>query len=230
LKNILVAIIVFLCISTFAQVQELRQYKSIPEEQIVFNINLNRWSKYPDNMKIEPQSMGIDVYYMYPVVGKNKIFSIAAGAGFSVQNIKSNINVLDSMGMSVFTSIPDTIKYSKNKFSTVYFDIPIEFKLRSRPIVKKRNVKFIIGAKLGVLIQSYQKYEGDNIYHIGTNNKIKYKTYHIKNLLPYHYGVYLRMGYGKFSVTSYMSLSYLFEKNKAMQITPYSIGLAITVF
>ena len=227
--KILIALLLLQTISN-AQIQELREYTSIPEEQIVFNLNFNRWNYYPQEMNLKPQSMGIDIYYMYPIAGKNKIFSIALGSGFSVQNMKSNVNIIDSCGVTKFQIINDTIKYKKNKFSTVYLDVPLEFKIRTRPKVKKRNLKFVVGIKFGLLIQSYKKFEGDNIYNIGTDASIKYKVYKIKNLLPYRYGTYLRIGYGKFSLTGFLSLSYLFEQNKTQNIQPYSIGISVTVF
>lgn len=214
----------------FSQVQELRNYKSIPEEQIILNVNADRWSNYPKGMDTKPYSAGVDVYYMYPLFWRDKNVSFAIGTGVSVQNIKSNVQVSDSAGYTIFTEIPDSVSYLTNKISTVYFDIPFELRFRTRPIVKKRNLKFVLGFKVGYNIQRYEKYEGDNFNDINEHNNIKYKTYKIHNMLTYRYGVFARAGYGKFNLTGYYSLVDLFKKGKTEKIVPFSVGLSVTLF
>ena len=216
--------------TSFSQVQELRKYHSIPEEQIVLNIHYNSWSALPQDMLVEPYSAGIDLYLMHPIFGKNYPVSLAAGFGISVQNIKSNSFLIESKDSLYFQKLPDSVSYSKNKFTTVYIDIPIEFRLRSRPIVKKRNVKIAFGFKFGYNIKTYVKYEGDDFMHLTDQDKVKFKRYNIRHILPYRYGVFARAGYGKFSLSAYYSLTPLFETDKAMEIIPFSLGLSITLF
>ena len=230
MRKLLIYFLIIYSVGAFAQVQELREYKSIPEEQIVLNINADRWVNYPDGMEAKPYSVGVDIYYMNPVFWRNRNISIAAGTGISVQNIKSNIQIIDSSGYTVFNPIPDTITYSTNKLTTVYLDIPIELRFRTRPIYKKRNLKLALGFKVGYSIQRYKKYEGDNFMLITEHSTVKYKTYKINNMLKYRYGVFARVGYGKFNLTAYYALIELFEKNKSVEIIPYSIGLSITLF
>ena len=181
-------------------------------------------------MQIKPQSLGFDAYYMMPVIGKNKILNLAIGGGVSVQNYKSNVKINSNNDTLSFIVINDSINYTKNKFNTVYFDIPIEFKIRTRPIVKRRSLKFIVGFKLGILIQSYEKYEGDDYMQLTSNDKVKYKVYKINQVLPYRYGSYFRIGYGKFNFTGFLSLSSLFNTKKSLETYPYSLGLSITLF
>ncbi len=230
MKRKLTYLFIIISYSLFAQVQELREYRDIPEEQIVFNINADRWLGYPKEMEIKPYSAGIDLYYMKPIFWRNRNISIAGGTGISVQNIKSNTQFYDSLGYTLFVQIPDSVDYSTNKISTVYIDIPIELRFRTRPIAKKRNIKFVLGFKIGYNIQRYTKYEGDNFHFLNENSQIKYKIYKINNILTYRYGVFVRAGYGKFNLTAYYALTNLFKKDKAPEIIPFSVGLSITLF
>lgn len=212
-----------------AQVQEFKKYHSIPEEEIVLNIQYNSFIDLPDKMEMKPQSAGFDFYLMYPLVGKNYPLSLAAGMGFSVQNYKNNCYIIDTKDSLQFIKIPDTVNFRKNKFSTVYFDIPVEFRLRSRPLVKKRNVKIAFGFKIGYNIQKYTKYEGDDFYNLSGHDKIKFKRYKLNHFLPYRYGIFIRTGYGKFSATAYYSLTSILE-NDIRTLTPFSLGFSITLF
>jgi hypothetical protein len=230
LKGSVSILFVLLIKFSFSQVHELQKYKSIPEEQIVFNVYHNSWANFPKDFELKPYSAGIDLYLMKDLFGKNKPVSFAGGFGVSVQNYKSNSMLFSSSDSLYFIKIPDSVNYRKNKFSTVYVDIPIEFRLRTRPLAKKRNLKIAFGFKIGYNIQRYTKYEGDNYLNINNYEKVKYKVYNIKNFLPYRYGVFTRLGYGKFSLSAYYSLTPLFETSKAQEIIPFSIGLSITVF
>jgi len=214
---------------SFSQVQELKKYNSIAEEQIVFNVYSNSWTNMPKDFVMSPKSAGIDLYLMKDIFGKNYPVSFAGGIGISVQNYKNNSMLITTNDSLYFTKIPDTIDYRKNKFSVVYVDIPIEFRLRTRPLSKKRNLKIAFGFKVGYNIQRYTKYEGDNYLGVTNYETVKYKVYDIKNILPYRYGVFTRLGYGKFSLSAYYSLTPLFETSKAQEIIPFSLGLSITI-
>ncbi len=230
LKLLITSLFFLITISSYSQVQELREYKNIPEEQIILNINLERWVKTPQQMDLKPYSVGFDAYFMQPTFWENRNISFAIGGGISVQNIKNNCQITDSLGFTLFKAINDTISYQTNKLSTVYVDVPFELRFRTRPIVKKRNFKFVVGFKVGYNFQRYLKYQGDNFINYTNDSDIKYKTYKVNNILHYRYGVFTRIGYGKFNLTAYYALVELFNKQKAPEIIPYSIGLSISLF
>ncbi len=231
MKKIGIVILLILLIKlSFGQVQELKKYHSIPEEQIVFNLYYNSWTSLPENFEMSNKSAGVDLYLMKDIFGRNYPVSFAGGIGISVQNYKNSSMLVSTSDSLYFEKIPDTVDYRKNKFATVYVDIPIEFRLRTRPLVKKRNLKIAFGFKIGYNIQRYTKYDGDNYLGITNYKTVKYKVYDIKNILPYRYGVFTRLGYGKFSLSAYYSLTPLFETDKAQEIIPFSLGLSITLF
>lgn len=186
-------------------------------------------------MEISPFSTGVDVYLMQAIAGKDNFISLAVGGGLSVQNIKSN-SYLISADSSYFKPISSDLKYSKSKISTVFFDLPIEIRLRSRPkakdkagIVRKRNFKFALGFKIGYNFQRYIKYEGEDYRAHNYGNKVKFKEYNLKNILRYRYGVYTSIGVGNFSLYAYYALTDFFENKKGPKLRPFSVGLSIQI-
>ena len=226
----------FFSLLSFSQDKEVRDITSYPNPVIVFNWTYNSWiGDLSPQMQVSPLSMGVDLYAMQTLLGKNNFMSVALGGGVSVQNIKSN-SYLFSADSSCFEPIPKELKYSKNKLSTVFIDLPIELRFRVRPnprdkagIVRKRNFRCALGFKIGYNIQNYIKYEGEDYREANYNKQIKFKEYHLKNILPYRYGVYARLGVGSFSLHAYYALTSLFEKEKGPLLRPFSIGLSITI-
>lgn len=200
---------------------------AIPHDGVVFNLFSSMWPDAPAKMDIKPVNMGAEFYVMSNIVGDKSKFAIATGAGFSFSNIYSNAlpvysNLRDSVS---FLPIPDSISYKSNKFTTVYVDVPLEFRFRTVPKYKNRNFKFALGVRGGYLINSFVKYKGDE-YENGIKREVKYKKYKIDNLLKYRYGAYARVGYGKINFIVNYTLSTLFEKNKGPEINPLTVGLS----
>jgi hypothetical protein len=153
----------------------------------------------------------------------------------SVQNIKSNA-FLVNQDSSYFSPIPSGLEYNRNKITTVFVDIPLELRFRSRPTppnksgkVRKRNFKLALGFKLGYKVQSYIKYDGEDYRSTNYASSIKYKEYRLNNILAYRYGVYARIGYGKFSAYGYFALTDFFENKKGPELRPFAVGLTITI-
>jgi hypothetical protein len=220
--------------SLSAQDEEIKRITSFPNPSIILNWGYNSWTSVPQDMSISPMSMEVDIYGMYPLIGKESAMSLAVGGGLSIQNIKSNCSLYSDDDTLFFSKIPNNLSYKTNKLSTVFFDVPIEIRIRTRPsqpnksgIVRKRNFRLALGFKIGYIIQSYTKYDGD----VGgnTDNTIKYKEYRIKNILPYRYGVYGRLGYGKFAAYLYYGISTVFDTKKGLQTQPYAIGITINI-
>lgn len=226
---------VFCSLLSFSQEKEIEDITSYPNSIIILNVGYNSWVEPPDNMEISPMSVGFDVYGVYTLLGKNSFISLAAGGGFSTQNIKSDF-MLVGADSSYFQKIPSDLTYHKNKITTVFVDLPIEIRLRVRPnsrdkagIVRKRNLRFALGFKVGYNIQRYVKYDGQDYRLYNYGNNIKFKEYRLDNILLYRYGLYVRMGVGKISISAYYSLTDFFQKNKGPQLRPFSLGLSINI-
>jgi len=195
-------------------------------EQIILNINWLSWINYPSNIDIKPTSSEFTFSYLYPLFGKKNHFSMAVGLGSSTQNIKYNAYIAEINDKPTFFLFNDSIAYTKNKLTTVFIDIPIEFRLRTNNNVHLKNFKFSFGGKIGYLIKSYHKYSGDE-YRFAMEKTVKFKEYKVPYLNKLHYGIFTKLFYGQFGLNVYYSLSDLFENNLTPEITPFSVGISM---
>lgn len=231
----LTIILIFFTLVSFSQEKEIREITSYPNSVVQLNWGYNSFVDVPADLEISSMSTGVDIYALHTLFGRESFVSLAAGGGFSVQNIKSNSYFVNS-DSSYFQALPKDLDYSKNKVTTVFVDIPIELRFRSRPkprdkagIVRKRNFRFAIGFKLGYNIQKYIKYDGQDYRSHNYGNQVKFKEYNLKNILPYRYGIYSRIGIGNFSLYAYYALTDYFEKEKGPVLRLFSIGLSINI-
>lgn len=231
MKKVIFALISFLFSTTIVSVaQEEAPQDSVkmPNDQIVINILSNTWLNAPSEITLMPVSIGAEVYAMTPLIGKNSALSLAIGFGVGVNNVHNNALPYDSIGITYFKQIAGGYEYIKNKFSSTYVDIPIEIRFRTKPNIKKRNFKVSLGGKFGYMITNYIKYSGDDFRTL-TKKNVKFKEYNFSNVLPYRYGVFLRVGYGKVNGIINYTLSSFFEKNKGPDVIPVSVGLSFTI-
>lgn len=200
-------------------------------EAFILNISQLSWLTPPSEMEIKPNSTEIGFYSMTPVFGKRYNISLAIGFGFSAQNMKSNLvpNYKPDETISL-ELIPEAIDYKHNKLTNVYGDIPLELRFRTTPNRKQKNFKLVAGVLVGYKLQSYHKYQGEDYHTYSFGEYIKFKEYKMKNVYDIRYGVYGRIGYGKFCLFGFYSLSSVFEDNKGPFVTPYSIGISIIPF
>lgn len=234
MKKVLICSIVILFIIPFCYPQEedsIEIYRKHSTDELIFEITRDNWITPTSGVEIKPVSLGVCLSLIKEFANEESWINLALGLGISSQNIKSNSTVfIDSTGNSYFSEIPDNTDYKKNKLSTVFIEVPFELRIKTNPDRNSNRFKIAAGFKAGYNLQRYTKYEGDDFRNLYAGDKIKIKQYRIKNILMYRYGVYARIGYGKFCITGFYSLTPLFEENKGPEIIPYYIGLAIIPF
>jgi hypothetical protein len=209
-------------------VDSIKPIKYFNADQIIYELNNNYWLNAPSGTEINPISLSSNAYLMFPFIGKSSNLSIAVGVGVSSGSIRYNSNIVEQEGISFLSTISDTIDVKHNKIVTTYIEAPLEFRYMTLPNIKGRSFRFTLGFKSGYLIGKHIKYLGED--QEGSGDYIKVKYYKIKNILPYRLGVFSRIGFGKFAVTGYYSLTTLFDKNNGPQITPFNIGLTLILF
>ncbi|MBI5538811.1 MAG: outer membrane beta-barrel protein [Bacteroidia bacterium] len=225
---VLISLVFFVSLVSVAQDETPVDSLKMPNDQIVINILSNTWLNSPSDITLMPVSIGTEVYTMTPIIGKNSALSLAIGCGVGATNVHHNALPYDSLGVTYFRQIPGGYEYIKNKFTAAYIDIPIEVRFRTKPNIKKRNFKVALGGKFGYMISNYIKYSGDD-FRVSSKKFVKFKEYNMSNTLPYRYGIFLRIGYGKINGIVNYTLSSLFEKNKGPDVIPVSFGLSFTI-
>ena len=189
---------------------------SIDTTTITTNIELDIW-----------KSKGLNIYYMYEIeLGTEKLtFNLGFGVGLDNYNFeKENTLInkgLDTLNNKILIFSNDTIEYKKSKLSVNYFDIPIEFMYRSHK-EKKKAFMFALGGKIGLLIQAHTK-----VKYKKDGETIKEKLHSNFFIEPFRYGLTTRIGYGGLNLFGYYSLSKMFKKDKAPEMTPLMLGLTL---
>ena len=226
-------ILILISFSGFSQDSIIQKHeKNNGKDILILDLFTDLWQDVPTNVNVRAINQGVNIYAMlnYPIANSN--FSLAAGLGVSSHNFYSDATPIIGESGTSFIKLDEKhqkkVDYSINKINVTYIDIPIEIKFKTRAERSKR-FKASIGCKIGYNISNHTKYRGEDVIE-NTSDYITLKKSNIKNINDWNYGITARIGYGRYNLMAYYSLSKLFEKNKGPQIYPISIGISITPF
>lgn len=190
-----------------------------PKDHIVVDFSFDSYRNWPDGITQKPYSLGGNAYLMWDYPFGYGPFSVAVGAGFSTHDVHTNGQITYSIDGKYTTFVPLTVKYSTNKFSMNYIEIPVELRLRTRG---EKSFKMTIGGKVGYAYNVHTKYADEDG---------KVKVYRIKNIDPLRYGVTLRIGYNKFNLQGFYALSEIFKKGRGEPgMVPFSFGIGMLLY
>ncbi len=224
LRNIYFILFLFIGSATIAQTKDSldeKQPKKIadPKDHIVVDFSFDSYLNFPKEISQKPYSLGGNAYLMWDYPFGYGPFSIAIGAGFSTHDVHTNGRITYSIDGKYTTFVPITTKYSTNKFSCNYMEIPIELRLRTKG---EKSFKLSVGGKFGYAYNVHSKY---------ADVDGKMKVYRIKNINPFRYGVSLRIGYNKFNLQGFYALSELFKKGGGEPgMIQFSLGIGLLLY
>ncbi len=195
----------------------------------IFTVINDFYVDMPDSVDAKFFNPGVNFSGLYDYrLGKSD-FSFAFGIGIGSHNLKTDAFVVeDTNNVSAFhpiNSLYPGSDYKKNKISYTYFDIPLEFRLRT-----KNDIRASVGFKFGFLIDSHSKYRGDDYLGVSNNNNVFVKFKDIPNIESFRYGVTARFGWKFVNLTGFYSLTNLFTKSKGPETYPISVGISLMPF
>jgi len=222
-------LILFITTSVFGQ--ETSDESTIKKfRRIQLDIFSDNWDGLPTDINFEDFNVGVNLYYSYPFV-INENFGFAIGGGFSWHNLYSNgipMEMTDSVSGiyagTQFMKIPNGTIYKKNKMALTYFDIPVEFRIKT---YETKKFRFAIGGKLGFLLSARNKYKGEQM--TGDFQSFSEKV-RLKHIHFFRYGITSRIGYGMWNFYVFYSLSELFVHPDSPTMIPLSFGISILMF
>lgn len=224
-KYIILLLIIFIGFQGFSQnVDESTRRKA----SAIFTVINDFYVNVPDSVDNKFFNLGVDFQGLYDYrIGKSN-FSFAFGFGIGSHNFYSDAFVLEDSsnvsGLHPISSLYPGTSYKKNKISYTYFDIPLEFRLRT-----KSDIRASVGFKFGFLIDSHTKFKGDD-YLYGTNDQLFVKFKDVPNIESFRYGITGRFGWKFINLTGFYSLTNLFTKNKGPETYPISVGISLMPF
>lgn len=194
----------------------------------IFTVINDFYVNMPDSVDDKFFNLGINFSGLYDYRFGKSNFSFAFGIGIGSHNLKTDALVVeDTNNVSSFNPInslyPGT-SYKKNKISYTYFDIPVEFRMRT-----KSDIRASLGFKVGFLIDSHTKYRGDD-YLFNSGDQLHFKEKDVPNIESFRYGITGRFGWKFINLTGFYSLTNLFTKNKGPDTYPISVGISLMPF
>ena len=191
---------------------------------LMIEVTWERLLDTPDGVNQKVWSRGVNLGLFYDFAIGESGLSFAAGAGFSSQNYFTNSQVVRSTdsttGRTTSALVPfdDSFQYDRNKLSTNFVEVPVEFRFRTKKTEKRDQIKFAVGGKVGYLV---------NVHSKTVTSEGKFKSFIFPDIRELRYGVSARAGYGRVSLSGFYSLTPLFEDNRGEEYIPISIGISI---
>jgi hypothetical protein len=192
------------------------------------------WASAPDSASPGGFSRHFNFYFMLdkPFQG-NPHYSAAIGVGLGSSNMffeNTYVNLKSNTLTLPFTNVSASTHFDKFKLTTMYFEIPLEFRFSQDPVTPDKGIKASLGLKFGTMLKGYTK--GKN-YLDASGNTIYGKNYIIKEqerkfLNSTRIAATARFGYGNFSIDGSYSLTPFLKTAAGPKIYPWSIGLTIS--
>lgn len=132
-------------------------------------------------------------------------FKVYLSGGFDWTLIRLRENVTILPHQPVLTARPDSINYSKNRFSSSYLRIPLSFDFRSKEDARGNRFHFVIGPDAGLLLNGRVK----QISKENGKQKID-DSYHFAKV---RYGGFVRVGYGGWGLFAKYYTNDMFEQS-----------------
>jgi len=204
--------IVFLVFSSFVLGQNLvldttnvdNKYR---EDQFYVSFTYNLLGRKPNGISQNGFSSGFHIGFIRDMpINKNRNIAIGLGLGISTNSYNQNLLISKNIDQNIEYSILDNsvTSFTKNKFSTYQFEIPLEFRWRTSTAIDYNFLRIYSGFKLSYLIYNSSKFkssEGDILLS------------NINDFNKFQYGVMINAGYSNINIHFYYALNNIFNSN-----------------
>ncbi len=193
------------------------------EDQFYFGFTFNTLQSKPDQLSQNKFSTGFSAGFLRDMpVNKLRTIAIASGVGFTYNNYSQNLNI-EQNGSNRDYSIITTTDFSKNRFSQLFVDVPIEFRWRTSTYTSYKFWRIYGGVKFSYLL--YDRY----VHNDDIGKKTITQNPDFNKL---QYGIYLATGYNTFNLYAYYGLNPLFKSAQidGNKITMQSLNLGLIFY
>lgn len=175
-------------------------------------MDLNTSRSWNVNINFHQASFGL--------IGKN--FGLVTGLGLEFNNYffdGNNSITKDSLGN--IQSLPYDSEVSKSKLTATFLNMPVLLELQLGKGSRHKRINITAGIIGSVKLGSHTKV-------VYKENRKKEKDSGDFNINPLRFGLTARLGYGNLQVFGNYYLTSFFEKDKAPELYPVSVGLAFS--
>lgn len=207
-------IILFSISSVFAQDEVMEKKVAVDslyrEDQFYFNLSFNNIQHSPsglDQNKISP-SFSFGFLRDMPI-NKRRTYAIAIGLGYTKNILNENLYTYSVSGLNnsqlVYDIISPDTYFTKNKLTTHYIDLPIEFRWRNSTYESHKFWRIYTGFKLSYLVADTYRFTND-LGAITLRND--------PNLNKWQYGCYISSGWNSLNIYLYYGLNPIFKSSE----------------
>ncbi|WP_366186279.1 porin family protein [Flavobacterium ovatum] len=176
------------------------------EDQFYFGFTFNNLNNKPSGLSQNKFSTGFSVGFLRDMpVNKKRTLALASGVGFTYNNFIQNLDIEQTGETITYALFASSEDYSKNRFSQLFVDVPIEFRWRTSTYESYKFWRIYSGVKFSYLI--YDRY-------VSTDAKGTTVITNNKDFDKLQYGIYLATGYNTFNIYAYYGLNALFKSAK----------------
>jgi hypothetical protein len=191
------------------------------EDQFYFSFTLNNLKNKPADLSQNKFSTGFSAGFLRDMpVNKKRNVAIASGLGFTYNNYIQNLDIEESGQTYSYALFASSADYSKNRFSQLFVDVPIELRLRTSTYESYKFWRLYTGVKFSYLIYDRYISKDANGTTVITNNKDFDKL---------QYGIYAATGYNTFNIYAYYGLNALFKSAKVngeqIDMRAFNVGI-----
>lgn len=187
------------------------------EDQFYFSVSYNLLRNTPTNYTQYSFSSGITLGFLRDMpFTKNRDWSIGLGLGYSYNDIKHNLKIVEATPSNEYT-IDNS--YDKSKLRLHYLEIPLEIRWRNATYTSHKFWRIYTGFKVSYLFSSKSIFESDT------------ESSYIRNsneLTKIQYGPYISFGYNTVNLYAYYGLESNFDnakiEGKELGLNSFNVG------
>jgi hypothetical protein len=173
------------------------------EDQMYATITYNLMQGQPKGYSQHSFSTGISAGFLRDMpVNKRRNHAIAAGLGYSYNNIKHNLIVTETPEGNVYTTKSNNT-FDKNKLVLHYLELPVEFRWRNSDSISHKFWRVYAGVKVSYLFYDKAQHEPTE----GPTTKVKNDP----NMNKFILGTYLSAGYNTWNFYAYYGITPIYN-------------------
>lgn len=147
----------------------------------------------------------------------NQHFKIYVAGGFDWTHIRLRKDITIQKNTPELTYVEDDVHFSKNRFSSSYVHIPLNFELRTSENKNGKRFYFIAGPEVSFLLNGKVKQVSDERGKQKFNDDYRFQTF--------RYGGSLRFGYNGIGLFTKVYFNDMFASTPQKGLTNMSFGL-----
>ncbi|NJM79708.1 MAG: PorT family protein [Flavobacterium sp.] len=205
--------------SLFSQIEEV----AIPidslyrEDQFYFSVCYNLIRNTPTGYSQYSFSSGFTLGFLRDMpISKNRNWAIGLGLGYSYNDIKHNLKIVESNPSNAY-SVDNS--YDKSKLRFHYLELPVEIRWRNSTYESHKFWRIYTGFKVSYLVSS------KSIFESGAQNAIIQNS---DEVVKFQYGPYLSLGYNTINLYAYYGIKPLFDNamigNNELKLNSFNLG------